>query len=143
MRASLERGLVTSERTSDHAFEGYSPDLARYAIEAAPDLPASVLNQSVDIFCDVAYRTNGGGGIHPRAGSARRCETCILASDHVAEAVDARPAPSLRDGVAVLSWVRKSGYISHDHRTQQKLFGPLLTIEDFVTSYRRDRGLFK
>lgn len=31
----------------------YSPDLARYAAQAALDLPASTMNQSVDIRCDV------------------------------------------------------------------------------------------
>ena len=31
----------------------YTPDLARYAAQAALDLPASALNQSVDVCCDV------------------------------------------------------------------------------------------
>lgn len=120
----------------------YSPDLARYAVEAALDLPASQLNQSVDICCDIPAT-----GPMVAAELTRALGRPIVAKPAFSPLLTflmpliARIVPSLRDGVAVLFWVRKGGYVSHDHQTQKKLFGALPTIEDSVTRYCRDRGL--
>ncbi len=49
--------------------------------------------------------------------------------------------PRIRDQVAVLTWIRKGGYVSHEGQKQKLLFGELPTIEDSVARYSRDRGL--
>jgi uncharacterized protein YbjT (DUF2867 family) len=95
----------------------YSPDLARYAAQAALDVPASALNQSVDVCCDV-----------PATGS-------MVAA--------AFTRPLLRDQIGVLAWLRKGGYVSHERQKQKDLFGELPTIEDSVARYCRDKGLVK
>lgn len=122
----------------------YSPDLARYAVEAALDLPASALNQSVDICCDVPAT-----GPMVAAAFTRVLGRPVVAKPVFSPLITllmpliARLVPSLRDGIAVLSWVRKGGYISRDHHMQKKLFGRLPTIEASVAGYCRDRGLIK
>lgn len=122
----------------------YSPDLARYALEAALDLPASALNQSVDICCDVPAT-----GPVVAAAFAGVLGRPIVAKPAFSPLITqllpliARIVPSLRDGAAVLSWVRKGGYISHNRQTQQTLFGTPPTIEESVTRYCRDRGLLE
>jgi uncharacterized protein YbjT (DUF2867 family) len=120
----------------------YSPDLARYAAEAALDLPASALNQSVDICCAVP-------ATGPRVAAAF---TRVLGRPVVAKPVIppflvpllplvAWFVPALRDQSAVLAWIRQGGYVSHDRQKQQDLFGELPTIEDSVARYCRDKGL--
>ena len=122
----------------------YSPDLARYAAEAALDMPASTLNQSVDVRCNVP--TTG-----PMVAAAF---TRVLGRSVVAKPV-IQPifvpmlplvacfVPSLRDQVKVLTWIRKGGFVSHESRKQKDLFGELPTIEDSVARYCRDKGLIK
>lgn len=122
----------------------YSPDLARYAVQAALDLPASTLNQSVDICCDVPAT-----GPMVAAAFSRALGRPVVAKPAFSPLITlfmpliAKLVPSLRDGVAVLSWVRKGGYISHSHQAQQRLFGKLPTIEESVFRYCQDRGLLK
>jgi len=122
----------------------YSPDLARYAAEAALDLPASALNQSVDVRCNVP-------ATGPMVAAAF---TRILGRPVVAKPVFppifvtilplvAWFVPRLRDQVAVLAWIRKGGYVSHESQKQKDLFGELPTIEDSVARYCRDKGLIK
>jgi uncharacterized protein YbjT (DUF2867 family) len=122
----------------------YSPDLARYAAEAALDLPASALNQSVDIRCNVP-------ATGPMVAAAF---TRILGRPVVAKPVFppifvamlplvAWFVPRLRDQVAVLAWIRKGGYVSHESQKQKDLFGELPTIEDSVARYCRDKGLIE
>jgi uncharacterized protein YbjT (DUF2867 family) len=120
----------------------YSPDLARYAVEAALDLPASVLNQSVDVCCDVPATGPMVAAAFTRAlGRTVVAKPAFSPLLTFAMPLIARLVPSLRDGILVLSWLRKGGYISRDHQTQKQLFGELPTIEDSVTRYCRDRGL--
>jgi len=122
----------------------YSPDLARYAAEAALDLPASALNQSVDVCCDVP-------ATGPMVAAAF---TRVLGRPVVAKPVVppllvamlplvARFVPRLRDQIKVLTWMRKGGYVSHERQKQKNLFGELPTIEDSVARYCRDKGLIK
>jgi len=92
----------------------YSPDLTRYAAEAALDLPVSALNQSVDIRCNIP-------ATGPMVAAAF---TRVLGRPVVAQRVIppifltmlplvAWFVPRLRDQVAVLTWIRKGGYVSH------------------------------
>jgi uncharacterized protein YbjT (DUF2867 family) len=122
----------------------YSPDLARYAAEAALDLPASALNQSVDVRCNVP-------ATGPMVAAAF---TRVLGRPVVAKAVVppifvamlpllAWFVPRLRDQITVLAWIRKGGYVSHESQKQKDLFGELPTIEDSVGRYCRDKDLIK
>jgi uncharacterized protein YbjT (DUF2867 family) len=120
----------------------YTPDLARYAAQAALDVPTAALNQSVDVCCDV-----------PATGPiVAAAFTRVLGRPVVAKPVFPRFVvamlplaawfvPSLRDQIAVLTWIRKGGYVSHENQKQQGLFGELPTIEDSVARYCRDKGL--
>jgi uncharacterized protein YbjT (DUF2867 family) len=122
----------------------YTPDLARYAAQAALDVPASALNQNVDVCCNV-----------PATGTALAAAfTRALGRPVVAKSVfppllfAIMPLvgwfiPYLRDQIAVLKWIRKGGYVSRDTRKQNDLFGELPTIEDSVSRYCRDKGLVK
>ena len=122
----------------------YSPDLARYAAVAALDLPASALNQSVDVCCDV-----------PATGPMLAISfTRVLGRPVVARPVFPRLliammplvswfVPSLRAQVKVLAWIRKGGYVSHARKKQKNLFGELPTIEDSVARYCGDKGLIE
>jgi uncharacterized protein YbjT (DUF2867 family) len=123
----------------------YSPDLARYAAEAALDLPASALNQSIDVCCNV-----------PATGPLM-AEAFTRALGRPVVAKPAFPPlifailplvarfgpPHLRDQIAALAWLRKGGYVSHERQKQKALFGELPTIEDSVARYCRDKGLVK
>jgi uncharacterized protein YbjT (DUF2867 family) len=120
----------------------YSPDLARYAAEAALELPSSTLNQSVDIRCEVP-------ATGPMVAAAF---TRVLGRPIVAKPVFppifvamlpmvAWFVPRLRDQVAVLAWIRKGGYVSREGEKQKELFGEVPTIEDSVARYCRDKGL--
>ena len=120
----------------------YSPDLARYAAEAALDLPISALNRSVDICCNVP-------ATGPMVAAAF---TQILGRQVVAKPVVppllvpilplvAWFVPALRGQIAALAWLRKGGYVSHGRQKQKDLFGELPTIEDSVARYCRDKGL--
>ena len=120
----------------------YSRDLARYAAQAALDVPASALNQSVDIGCDT-----------PATGAmVAAAFTRVLGRPVVAKRVFPRIffavmpplvwfMPRLRDSLAVVAWLRKGGYVSRDTRKQKNLFGELPTIEETVARYCRDKGL--
>ena len=120
----------------------YSRDLARYAAEAALEIPASALNQSVDIGCDI-----------PATGAlVAAAFTRALGRPVVAKPVFPRLLfavmplvtpfmPRLRDSLAVLEWLRKGGYVSRDPEKQKALFGELPTIEETVARYCRDKGL--
>jgi len=120
----------------------YSRDLARYTAQAALDVPASALNQSVDIGCDIP-----GTGAMVAAAFAR-----VLGRPVVAKPVFPRILftvmpllvpfmPRLRNSLAVLTWLRKGGYVSRDTQKQKTLFGELPTIEETVARYCRDKGL--
>ena len=122
----------------------YSPDLARYAAEAALDLPASALNQSVDVRCNVP-------ATGPMVAAAF---TRVLGRPVVAKPVFppllvamlplvAWFVPRLRDQIKALAWIRKGGYVSHESQKQKDLFGELPTIEESVAQYCRDKGLIK
>jgi uncharacterized protein YbjT (DUF2867 family) len=121
----------------------YSRDLARYAAQAALDLPASALNQSVDIGCD-----------HPATGAM----VAAAFSKALGRKIVAKPVfprllftvlplvapfvPRLGSNLAVLAWLRKGGYVSRDTEKQNKLFGDLPTVEETVARYCRDKALF-
>ena len=120
----------------------YSRDLARYAAQAALDVPASALNQCVDIGCDI-----------PATGAmVAAAFTRVLGRTVVAKPVFPRILfkllpllapfmPRLRDSLVVVAWLRKGGYVSHDTAKQKILFGELPTIEETVARYCRDKGL--
>lgn len=122
----------------------YSPDLARYAAQAALDVPASALNQSVDVGWDVPATGPLLAAAFTRALGrpvvARPAFPPLLFA--VAPLV-ARFAPALRDMLAVLSWIRKGGYVSRDTQKQKDLFGEPPTIEEAVTRYCQDKGLVR
>jgi uncharacterized protein YbjT (DUF2867 family) len=93
----------------------YSRDLARYAAQAALDLPTSALNQSIDIGCDL-----------PATGATVAAAfTRVLGRQVVAKPVFPRALftvlplfatflPRLGDNLAVLAWLRKGLYVSHE-----------------------------
>jgi uncharacterized protein YbjT (DUF2867 family) len=95
----------------------YSPDLARYAAEAALDLPASALNQSVDVCCDVPAT-----GPMVAAAFTRVLGRPVVAKPVVPPLLVAMLplmawfVPRLRDQIKVLTWMRKGGYVSHERR---------------------------
>jgi hypothetical protein len=49
--------------------------------------------------------------------------------------------PRLGDNLAVLAWLRKGLYVSHEPEKQKELFGDLPTVEETVAWYCRDKGL--
>jgi uncharacterized protein YbjT (DUF2867 family) len=120
----------------------YSRDLARYAAQAALDVPDSALNRSVDIGSDV-----------PATGTmVAAAFTRVLGKPVIAKPVFprivftvlplvARFVPRLRDNLSVLKWLRKGSYVSHDTQKQKQLFGDLPTIEETVARYCADKGL--
>jgi len=120
----------------------YSPDLARYAAEAALDLPASALNQSVDVCCDVPATGPMVAAAFTRALGRPVVAKPVFPSIVVAMLpLVAWFVPSLRAQAKVLTWIRRGGYISHAKQKQKDLFGELPTIEDSVARYCRDKGL--
>jgi uncharacterized protein YbjT (DUF2867 family) len=120
----------------------YSPDLARYAAEAALDLPASALNQSVDVCCDVPATGPMVAAAFTRALGRPVVAKPVFPSIVVAMLpLVAWFVPSLRAQAKVLAWIRRGGYISHAKQKQKDLFGELPTIEDSVARYCRDKGL--
>jgi uncharacterized protein YbjT (DUF2867 family) len=123
----------------------YSPDLARYAAQAALDVPASALNQSVDVCCNVPVT-----GPMVAAAFTRVLGRPVVAKPvfpPILVAILPLAAwfvpPLLRDQIAVLAWLRKGAYVSHERQKQKGLFGEPPTIEDSVARYCRDKGLVK
>lgn len=120
----------------------YSRDLARYAAQAALDAPASALNQSVDVCCEVPAT-----GALVAAAFTRALGRPVIAKPVFSRLTLALTpllavfAPALRDGIAVLAWIRKGGYVSRDTDKQKGLFGQPPTIADVVARYCRDKGL--
>ena len=120
----------------------YSPILARYAAEAALDLPASALNQSVDVCCDVPAT-----GPMVAAAFTRVLRRPVVAKPVVQPLLVAMLplvawfVPALRGQIAALAWIRKRGYVSHERQKQKDLFGEPPTIEDSVARYCRDKEL--
>jgi uncharacterized protein YbjT (DUF2867 family) len=120
----------------------YSRDLARYAAQAALDLPDTALNDSVDIGSDVP-----ANGAMVAAAFARVLGKPVIAKPVFPRIVFtvlplvARFVPRLRDNLSVLKWLRKGSYVSHDTQKQMQLFGDLPTIEETVARYCADKGL--
>jgi uncharacterized protein YbjT (DUF2867 family) len=123
----------------------YSPDLARYAAQAALDVPASALNQSVDVCCDVPATGSMVAAAFTRVLGRPVVAKPVFPSLLVAvlPLVGRFVPPLLRDQIAVLAWLRKGGYVSHERQKQKDLFGELPTIEDSVARYCRGKGLVK
>jgi uncharacterized protein YbjT (DUF2867 family) len=121
----------------------YSPDLARFAAQAALDVPASALNQSVDVCCDAPATGPMVAAAFTRVLGRPVVAKPVFPSLLVAilPLVARFVPPLLRDQIAVLAWLRKGGYVSHERQKQKDLFGELPTIEDSVTRYCRDKGL--
>ncbi len=120
----------------------YTPDLARFAAQAALEVPASALNQHVDVCCDVPAT-----GSMVAAAFSKALGRPVLAKPvfprllFTLMPLVAWAVPFLRDNVPVLAWLRKGGYISRAPHKQQELFGTLPTIEDSVARYCLDKGL--
>ncbi len=120
----------------------YSRDLARYAAKAALDLPASELNQSIDIGSEApatgaavaaAFSRVLGRTITPKPVFPRLLMMLApLASPFL---------PRLRDNIAVMNWLRKGAYVSRDPQKQKRLFGELPSVDDMVARYCRDNAL--
>ncbi len=120
----------------------YSRDLARYAAQAALDLPQSAMNHNVDI-----------GSSKPATGAAvADAFTKALGRPIRAKPVFPRPVlaflpvvapflPRLRDQLAVLKWLRRGSYVSRNPQKQQELFGEVPSVEEVVARYCRDKGL--
>lgn len=123
----------------------YTPDLARCAAEAALDVPASALNQSVDICCNVPATGSMVAAAFTRVLGRPVVAKPVFPSLFVAilPLVARVVSPYLRDQIAVLAWLRKGGYVSHERQKQKELFGEPPTIEDSVARYCRDKGLVK
>ena len=120
----------------------YSLDLARYAVQAALDVPASALNQSVDVCCEVPATGSVVAAAFTRAlGRPVVAKPVFSRLVLAATPLLALIVPSLRDGIAVLAWIRKGGYVSRDTQKQKAVFGEPPTIEDVVARYCRDKGL--
>src|SRR6202035_3145005 len=122
----------------------YTPDLARNAAQATLDVPASELNQSVDVCWETPVT-----GVQMAAIFARILGRPVVAKPAIPPLLFAvlpllaLLVPSLRDSYAVLSWIRKGGYVSRDTEKQKNLFGEAPTCEDAVLRYCRDKGLLK
>lgn len=140
--ASIRKGVFPDILPGAPMALVYSRDLARCTAQAALDLPASAMNQSVDIGCDVPAT-----GTMVAAAFAR-----VLGRPIVAKLVFPRILfammpllapiiPRLRANIAVTSWLRKGGYVSRDTQKQKTVFGELPTIEETVDRYCRDKGL--
>jgi len=120
----------------------YTPDLAGNAVQAALDAPASALNQCVDVCWDAPAT-----GPQLAAAFSRALGRPVVARPAIPPPLLAvlpllaRFVPSLRDSYAVLSWIRKGGYVSRDTRRQRELFGEPPKIDDAVARYCRDKGL--
>ena len=120
----------------------YSRDLARYAAQAALDLPAAAMNQAVDIGSDVPAT-----GDMVAAAFTRVLKRPIKAKPVFPRAVFAIAPliapfmPRLRANLGVTAWLRKGGYVSRDPQKQKDLFGELPTIEEAVTRYCRDKSI--
>lgn len=120
----------------------YAPDLARNAAQAALDVPASALNQSVDICWDIPVTGSEVAAAFTQAlGRPVVAKPAIPALLFAVLPLLARFVPSLRDSYAVLTWIRKGGYVSRDPQKQKYLFGEAPTIDDAVARYCRDKGL--
>jgi uncharacterized protein YbjT (DUF2867 family) len=122
----------------------YTPDLARYAAQAALEVPASALNQTVDICCNVPATGQLMAAAFTRAlGRPVVAKPAFPPFLFAVAPLVARFVPALRDQIAALAWIRKGGYVSHDTQKQKNLFGELSTIDEAVARYCRDKGLVK
>jgi uncharacterized protein YbjT (DUF2867 family) len=120
----------------------YTPDLARYAAQAALDVPASALNQSVDVGWNVPATGPLLAVAFTRAlGRPVAAKPAFPPLLFAVAPLVARFVPALRDMIAVLAWIRKGGYVSRDTQKQKDLFGEPPTIEEAVARYCRDKGL--
>lgn len=121
----------------------YTPDLARYAAMAALSLPESALNTTIDVGWD-----------RPVTGD----DLASAFSQVLGKPVVAAPAfpafvanvimpvigmfkENIRDLVAMIRWIRKGIYISHDTAKQKEYFSDLPTVEEAVRRYCRDKNL--
>lgn len=140
--ASLARGVFPDILPGVPMALVYSRDLARYAAQAALDLPDAALDGSVDIGSDL-----------PATGA----DVAAAFTKVLGRAIRARPvfpswlspllplatlfAPRLRDQLAVMRWLREGGYVSRDPQGQKRLFGELPSVLETVARYSRDKGL--
>jgi uncharacterized protein YbjT (DUF2867 family) len=121
----------------------YSKDLARYAAQAALDLPTSVLNQCVDVCCDRPVSGPEVASAFAKVlGRPVKAKAFLPAPARLLLPV-LRPFVSgyLRDQIDVWNWIRRGGYVSRNRQKQAELFGPAPRVEDAVARYCRDRGL--
>ena len=122
----------------------YSRDLARYAAQAALDLPESALNGSVDIGSDApATGADVAAAFTKALGRPIRAKPMFPAWLAPFLSLVGLLAPRLRDQLAVMHWLRHGGYVSRDPLRQKALFGELPTVEQTVTRYVRDKRLVR
>ena len=120
----------------------YSRDLARYAAQAALDVPASALNQSVDIGSALpATGADVADAFSRVLGRPIRTKPVFSPLLMAAAPLLSAFMPRLRDNLAVMNWLRKGGYVSRDPQKQAQLFGELPSVEEIVARYSRDKKL--
>lgn len=120
----------------------YGRNLARYAARAALDLPASAMNQYVDIGCDVAATGEMVAAAFTRVlGRPIKAKPVFPPIVFAIAPLLSPFVPRLGANLAVLKWLRKGGYVSREPLKQKDLFGELPTIEESVARYCRDKGL--
>ncbi len=120
----------------------YSRDLARYAAQAALDLPEATLGQSVDIGSDVPAT----GAVVAQAfadvlGRPIRAKPVFPPVLYPLLHLAALLVPRLRDQLFVMRWLRTGGYVSRNPQMQKHLFGELPSIKEIVYRYCRDKKL--
>jgi uncharacterized protein YbjT (DUF2867 family) len=123
----------------------YSLDLARYAAEAALDVPASAMNQSVDVCCRVPATGPLLAAAFTRAlGRTVVAKPAFPPLFFAVMPLLAWALPAhLRDMLPVAAWIRKGNYVSHETQKQKDLFGEPPTIEEAVARYCQDKGLIE
>lgn len=120
----------------------YSRDLARYAAQAALDLPAAMMNQTVDIGSDVPATGDMVAAAFTRVLKRPIKAKPVFPRIVFAFANLAAPfIPRLGANLRVTKWLRKGGYVSRDPQKQKEMFGELPTIDQAVARYCRDRQI--
>lgn len=120
----------------------YGRDLARYTAEAALDLPASAMNQHVDIGCDVAPTGEMVAAAFTRVlGRPIKAKPVFPPIVFAIAPLLSPFIPRLGANLAVLKWLRKGGYVSREPLKQKEFFGELPTIDETVARYCRDKAL--
>ncbi|MEI8093422.1 MAG: NAD(P)H-binding protein [Spirochaetales bacterium] len=114
----------------------YTPDLAKYAAQAALELPDTAMNQSVDVGWNV-----------PATGTVLAAAFAKVLGKPVVSKPAFSPVmmalmpllaafnPALKDTLAMVQWIKKGDYVSKNTQKQKDLFGELPTVDDVAARY--------